>query len=201
MHYTTYAQQFVSARWERERYTRCGCRGQLCDVQLSTDTIPCLQWVGFSQKLLELLAIAPRIILVMEIILPLCLLAIGFSYHTILSPLGFTLRRNEFACRMFFTNDSPSRLRLSDCFARLLFCVVLLPVELFSVGSWNSRMGRAILTFSPGKLDMRKASPEAYHKMLCYVLQEVRTEYSIDYPPNLGLLLHEVEWSCSTLLH
>eukprot|EP00904_Undaria_pinnatifida_P006172 jgi/Undpi1/2685/HiC_scaffold_13.g06063.m1 len=37
----------------------------------------------------------------------------------------------------------------------------------------TDRMGRAILTFSPGKLDMRKASPEAYHKMLCYVLQEI----------------------------
>lgn len=39
-----------------------------------------------------------------------------------------------------------------------------------------SRFGRGILTFSPGRLDMRNASPEAYHKMLCYVLQEVGTE-------------------------
>lgn len=31
-----------------------------------------------------------------------------------------------------------------------------------------------MLTFSPGKLDMDKAPPAAYHKMLCYVLQEVR---------------------------
>lgn len=31
-----------------------------------------------------------------------------------------------------------------------------------------------MLTFSPGELDMTKAPPVAYHKMLCYVLQEVR---------------------------
>lgn len=38
----------------------------------------------------------------------------------------------------------------------------------------DNRIGRGIITFSPGKLDMAKAPPAAYHKMLCYVLQEVR---------------------------
>ncbi|CAM9563683.1 unnamed protein product [Ectocarpus sp. 6 AP-2014] len=37
----------------------------------------------------------------------------------------------------------------------------------------RDRTGRGVLTFSPGKLDMDKAPPAAYHKMLCYVLQEV----------------------------
>ncbi|CAM9907687.1 unnamed protein product [Hapterophycus canaliculatus] len=38
------------------------------------------------------------------------------------------------------------------------------------------RIGREIITFSPGKLDTNKAPPAAYHKMLCYVLQEVLKE-------------------------
>ncbi|CAM9647581.1 unnamed protein product [Scytosiphon promiscuus] len=41
----------------------------------------------------------------------------------------------------------------------------------------RDRLGRGMLTFSPGKLDTNKAPPAAYHKMLCYVLQEALKEH------------------------
>ncbi|CAM9229959.1 unnamed protein product [Pylaiella littoralis] len=37
----------------------------------------------------------------------------------------------------------------------------------------RDRTGRGMITFTPGKLDVKKAPPADYHKMLCYVLQEV----------------------------
>eukprot|EP00903_Cladosiphon_okamuranus_P008989 g8599.t1 len=59
--------------------------------------------------------------------------------------------------------------------------LVLSPLELegplrsrvHTLTTGRDRIGRGMITFSPGKLDMAKAPPAAYHKMLCYVLQEV----------------------------
>ena len=49
-------------------------------------------------------------------------------------------------------------------------------VVMFETSLMFVRTGRGMITFSPGKLDMAKAPPAAYHKMLCYVLQEVRQD-------------------------
>ncbi|CAN0088856.1 unnamed protein product, partial [Ascophyllum nodosum] len=50
----------------------------------------------------------------------------------------------------------------------------------------RDKLGRAMLTFSPGSLDMTERAPVAYHKSLCYVLQEVLVEPGV---PEKGIVL------------
>lgn len=64
------------------------------------------------------------------------------------------------------------------CYDFVFIFFILICCDLFQ---FVVRAGRGMITFSPGKLDMRKAPPAAYHKMLCYVLQEVRHASKLPY--------------------
>eukprot|EP00752_Nemacystus_decipiens_P015994 g14299.t1 len=91
-------------------------------------------------------------------------------------------------CLEYANHDTAGAIKVCSTFCRFRmkegWALVLSALELegplksrvHTLTTGKDRIGRGLITFSPGKLDMKKGPPEAYHKMLCYVLQEVLKE-------------------------